>query len=453
MAALRVAGLPASSLGFYARPVDSAQPLAAFNEEQVFVLASTSKVVTSLAALDLLGQDFHWRTHAYARGALVDGRLAGDLLIVGGGDARLSSEELLHWFAQMRERGLRQIDGNIVLDRFAFRITDADHLHTPEPGQHRPHHVWPDALPLDEGVLRISLAPTRGDRAELTLTPALQGLTLNNEVRMRAGGRCAAWASMAEVQGQPRLLVRGSWSRACGRRQIQVVPMSHGEFTTRAVAGLWRQAGGLLHGNVVDRPSTSTGSSGIQRDARGALEQPWSVHRSDSLPRLVHDINKNSNNLGSRNLWLSLSPGFPLQAATLAGAQARVLRWLQAQGLADGDIQVDSGSGLSRTERGKPRAMVQLLCNAWGARLAEAFVASLPIAGVDGTLAHRMTRGAATGQAFLKTGSLLDARALAGYVKARSGNVYAVAAMVNHPRAVRATRALDALIEWIVRNG
>ena len=450
MAALRHAGLPSSSLGFYARPVDSALPLTALNEELPFVLASTTKVVTSLAALDLLGQNFRWRTYAYAKGEVVAGRLVGDLLIVGGGDARLSSDDLRQWFAEIRARGLREISGNIVLDRFAFQLSDADHANTPVPGQDRPHHIWPDALPLDEGVLRIDVTPTRAAHAALTVTPPLQGVVLTNAVRMGAG--CAAHASLSQADGQMRLLVSGSWSQGCGERRIQFVPLSHAEFSTRALAGLWFEAGGTLGGTVIDRAG-ATGSGTLQRDAQGNLVQPWSTHRSDPLPQLVHDINKTSNNLGARNLLLSLSQGFPLTAATLAGARLRVHRWLQAQGLALGDIEIDNGAGLSRTERGKPRAMVQLLCNAWGGRDAQSFVDSLPIAGVDGTLAHRMLNGQATGHAFLKTGSLLNARALAGYVRARSGKVYAVAAMVNHPDAARATPALDALIEWLARHG
>ena len=457
MAALRSAGLPASSLGFYARSVESALPLTAHNEELPFVLASTTKVVTSLAALDLLGQNFRWRTYAYAKGDVIDGRLAGHLLIVGGGDARLSTDDLRQWFAQIRAQGLREISGNIVLDRFAFQLSDLDHANTPVPGQDRPHHIWPDALSLDEGVVRIDVAPARGEFAALNVTPPLAGVSVVNTVRManRRGAGCAVHASMAAPPGHPeplQLTVSGSWSPACGERRIEFVPLSHSEFTTRAVAGLWAQAGGVLRGGVFDR-ANSTGSAIAQRDAAGEPVLPWSIHQSDTLPRVVHDINKTSNNLGARNLLLSLSQGFPQTAATLAGAQLRVHRWLQTQGLADGDIQIDNGSGLSRTERGKPRAMVQLLCNAWSGRHAQSFVDSLPIAGVDGTLAHRMRRGLATGHAFLKTGTLLDARALAGYVRARSGKVYAVAAMVNHPDAARATPALDALIEWLARHG
>jgi D-alanyl-D-alanine carboxypeptidase/D-alanyl-D-alanine-endopeptidase (penicillin-binding protein 4) len=96
---------------------------------------------------------------------------------------------------------------------------------------------------------------------------------------------------------------------------------------------------------------------------------------------------------------------------------------------------------------------VRLLQNAWRAGGAKAFVDSLPIAGVDGTLVNRMRTGSATGQAYLKTGTLHDTRALAGYVRSRSGKVYAVAALVNDPRAGRATPTLDALIEWVAKNG
>jgi D-alanyl-D-alanine carboxypeptidase/D-alanyl-D-alanine-endopeptidase (penicillin-binding protein 4) len=169
---------------------------------------------------------------------------------------------------------------------------------------------------------------------------------------------------------------------------------------------------------------------------------------------LVREINKTSNNVGAHQLLLSLAAsGTPRPSATLAAAQGRVAQWLRAQGIADGDVRIEQGSGQSRNERGKPAAMVQLLRNAWHARHAKVFVDSLPVAGVDGTLAGRMRSGAAAGNAFLKTGTLSDTRALAGYVRAKSGKVYAVAVLVNHPKATLATPALDAFIEWVARNG
>jgi serine-type D-Ala-D-Ala carboxypeptidase/endopeptidase (penicillin-binding protein 4) len=456
--ALQEAGVPSSSLGFYARRVDARKPFAALNEEQPFVLASTAKVITSLAALDLLGPNYQWNTHAFAKGELVDGRLDGDLLIVGGGNAMLSSDGLRRWFARLHEQGLREVTGNIVLDRFAFALSPTDLARTPQPDPDRPHHVWPDALSLDEGVLRVEVTTQPKGRAEVRMQPALADVQIVSLVARGTG--CHAHAELASgvaVAGQAltsmKLTVTGTSAPECGVQRVSFVPLSHAEFTSRAVAALWAESGGVLKGKVIDRVVPEAGTSMVQRDGGGEYELPFAVHGSEKLPLVVREINKTSNNMLARNLLLSLAPGFPLQPATLDAARERVQQWLLAQGLGATDIEIDSGSGLSRLERGKPRAMVQLLAQAWRGHNAKSFVDSLPIAGVDGTLATRLQDGAATGQAWLKTGTLLDARALAGYVKGRSGKVYAVAMMINHPDAARATPALDALIEWLAREG
>ncbi|MBX3606873.1 MAG: D-alanyl-D-alanine carboxypeptidase/D-alanyl-D-alanine-endopeptidase [Piscinibacter sp.] len=448
---LQEAGVPSSHFGLYVRRVDQSRPLAALNEEQPFVLASTAKVVTTLAALDLLGPGYQWTTHAFAKGEIVDGRLDGDLLIVGGGNAMLTSDALRRWFVRLHEQGLRKIGGNIVLDRLAFTLSPEDLARTPQPEPDRPHHAWPDALALDEGVLRVQVVAEPKGRVQLRMQPVLEGVQLVSA--MATGPGCEAHAQLASKDGAALTLkVVGTTSPACGMQQLSLLPMTHAEFSARAIAALWAETGGTLAGHVVERHGA--GEAGVlQRDADGEFELPYAVHSSEKLPIVLREINKHSNNLLARNLWLTLSPEFPLRSATAAGAGERVQQWLRTQGLKASDIEVDTGSGLSRTERGKPRALAQLLARAWTGPHARDFVDSLPIAGVDGTLARRFQDGAASGHAFLKTGSLLDARALAGYVKARSGKVYAVAAMVNHAEAPAATPALDALIEWLAENG
>jgi D-alanyl-D-alanine carboxypeptidase/D-alanyl-D-alanine-endopeptidase (penicillin-binding protein 4) len=213
------------------------------------------------------------------------------------------------------------------------------------------------------------------------------------------------------------------------------------------VARLWIDTGGTLSGRV------SEGAAVSPSRRTGTVPDRWSSAFSIPLSQVVREINKTSDNLAACNLLLSLAPSSAMPGHERRDAKARVHEWLIGQGLLEGDIRVDLGSGQSREERGKPRAMVQLLRQAWKAEGAQAFVNSLPIAGVDGTLAHRMLEGPATGQAFLKTGTLSDTRALAGYVRSRSGVVYAVAAIVNHPDAARARSALDAFIGWLARNG
>jgi D-alanyl-D-alanine carboxypeptidase/D-alanyl-D-alanine-endopeptidase (penicillin-binding protein 4) len=446
---LRGCGLPGSSVGAYARALDSDTPLVSLNPEKSFQLASTTKLVTSIAALDLLGPQFRWRTMAFTRGTLMQGRLLGDLWIVGGGNAYLSTQELQSWMAEWRKLGLREIIGDIVLDRFAFQLTERDHENTPTPASDRPHHMWPDALTLDEGRLKVTLSPSRDGRPGVQLEPPLAGVRI--EQGRGGGGGCTAWAQWNDKpDAEPRISVQGSLGPKCGRREWVLAPLPHAEFTARAITGLWRESGGQLHGRVLDKSHPDRRSL-MPEGPDGELQLPFSTHISAPLPQLLREINKTSDNLAARNLMLALSRGFPHKPATLPAAQARMREWLARQGIVPGDIEIENGSGLSRAERAKPRAFVDLLAKAWTARQATSLIDSLPVAGVDGTLERRMTRGAAAGQAHLKTGTLLDTRALAGYVNARSGKVFAVAALVNHPDAGRATPSLDAFIEWLAR--
>ncbi|HWH83747.1 MAG TPA: D-alanyl-D-alanine carboxypeptidase/D-alanyl-D-alanine-endopeptidase [Burkholderiaceae bacterium] len=449
--AIAATGLPSQSFGLYAQEVIGARIVLALNDERPYMMGSTTKIVTSLAALDLLGPYYRWHTSAYAMGPLADGRLAGDLLIVGGGNAQLTSAELARWFKRMHDQGLRTIDGDIVLDRYAFQLRASDHAGTPRPSASEPRHVWPDAMTLDEGLIGIVVQPARGARAAVALKPALSDVRVDNRLTM--GGGCSAtplW--QAGRNGQATVVVSGSWSAACGTRRIDFVPPPDSGIAARALPAMWAATGGVLRGRVVSA-AVVPGVSPIPRGADGEPARPLSFDRSKPLTELVRDINKTSDNVGARNLMLSLSPGFPARPATLAGARRVIGLWLRDQGLGDDDIEVENGSGLSHGERAKPRALVQLLRKAWRADQAQAFFESLPVAGVDGTLKNRLLGGRATGQAYLKTGTLNDTRALAGYVHGASGKMYAVALIVNHADPARGRPALDAMVEWLARNG
>ena len=480
-AAIASSGLPSSSFGICVAEVDSDRTLVRLNEAQPFTMASTTKLVTSLAALDLLGPYYRWHTSAYAMGPIVRGRLIGDLLIVGGGNAQLTSAELQAWFGRMRAQGLVEIQGDIVLDHFAFQLSAADHAHTPVQSVNQPRHVWPDAMTLDEGLLTVVLQPARTGRPALRLQPPLSDVRLVD--RLTPGGGCDAsahWqtgggrkdrrgaaggederaedhrqAAAANDRGREpglaEVVVQGNWSAACGSKAISFVPPADSGYAARALAQMWAAGGGVLQGRVV-APAHPLGASAVPTGDNGEPLKPLSFHRSKPLPELIRDINKVSDNVGARNLMLSLAPGFPERPATLAGAQRTVRQWLRQQGLADGDIVVENGSGLSHAERARPQAMVQLLRQAWHGNQSQAFIDSLPIAGVDGTLANRL-HGRAAGRAFLKTGTLNDTVALAGYVRGASGKMYAVAVMVNSPEAASARGAVDLVIEWLARTG
>lgn len=484
LAAVRDSGVPARHFGFYAQPVDATPTgdsvaIASLNAEQPFLLASTTKVVTSLAALDLLGPAYPWPLSAFTTAPVQGGQLMGkgDLLIDGRRHA-ISADELHRWFVQMHAEGLTAVNGNIVLDGVLLMSSQdpaignaalaAGTFEPPPPTA----SGWSEpARQFNAGTMLLSIEAGSGDRARLSLVPQPLGVQVVNDVMM-ASGPCDAWAAWSSDslrgKGAPQLLVRGRWDVNCPNEYVAYVqplpgmkfmPNTASRESLRAgaapvelsksaqVARLWVESGGTLRGRVIEgsapAPSTRTATS----------PERWSSAFSIPLSQVVREINKTSDNLAACNLLLSLAPSSATPGHERRDAKARVHEWLLGQGLAEGDIRVDLGSGQSREERGKPRAMVQLLRQAWKAEGAQAFVNSLPIAGVDGTLANRMREGSATGQAFLKTGTLSDTRALPGYVRSRSGVVYAVAAIVNHPDAARARSALDAFIGWLARNG
>jgi serine-type D-Ala-D-Ala carboxypeptidase/endopeptidase (penicillin-binding protein 4) len=448
---IEASGLPLASFGLHVQQIGrAAKPLVSLNAETPFQMASTTKLVTSLAALDLLGPEYRWHTHAFLGGTLHEQRLLGDLIIVGGGDASLSSDALRAWFAEMQERGVQEVWGDIVLDRFAFSLSEGDHAWTPRPAQHQPGYARPDAFTLDEGVLRVALQAAPRRAAAVHLTPRQPGLRVLNQ--LTAGKGCSASAFLEQRAAVSQLVVRGEWAAACGDRQIAQLAVPHAELTSRAVAELWRECGGRFKGRVRSRVERQDGA-GLAPGQDGAAPEPWASHASQPLPALIREINKTSDNLAARSLFLSLVDRFPAQPATLPAARARAEEWLGAQGLAEDDIAVHNGSGVSRAERGKPRALVQLLRNAWQGPHSQVFFDSLPIAGVDGTLARRMVGGAAAGRAHLKTGTGGETRALAGYVRCPSGRTHAVAAFVNHADAASAIPALDSVIEWLAANG
>ncbi len=445
------AGVGVGNVALVAQPLEGASDaLVAHNEHRNMAMASVTKLVTSLAALDTLGPRFKWQTRAYAQGRVQDGVLHGNLVLLGGGDARLSTAELSSWFAQMQASGLREIRGDIVLQRGLFQLRPGDHDGTPPPSTDHLHHVWPDAFILDEGVLSVELTPTP-DGLRMRMKPALDGVEFL-DLSQRKSVKCSQLrkpltVTFEELYRPMRVMIQGEWAHQCPAVREDLATPPGSRFAALAVAAAWRSAGGLLDGQVLQSPSTYLPPSLTPGQA------PFAVLESPPLSRWMRDMNKFSNNLLARHLMLSMSRGFPGRPATMAEARQRVSTWIRKQGLSREDLSLDNGSGLSRSERARASALVQLLRKAWVGPHRKLLVASLPVAGEDGTLSNRLTASVARGKAFLKTGTLNDTRSLAGYVQGRSGRTYAVVAVVNDPKATKALPALDAFIEWVVENG
>ncbi|MDQ3273110.1 MAG: D-alanyl-D-alanine carboxypeptidase/D-alanyl-D-alanine-endopeptidase, partial [Pseudomonadota bacterium] len=417
--------------------------------------ASVMKLVTTYAALDLLGPDFTWKTRVLMDGSIADGVLTGNLIVRGGGDPKMVVERLQALLAQIQYSGVKVVRGDIVLDRSAFQPSAQDAAEFDgEPL--RPYNASPDALLINfkSMVMRFTPDP-QNNRALVAVEPPLAGIMIDDSVSLARAARCGDWRSelRASVDNPNRLQFTGSYSAACGERVWPSAYPDPQSFAARAIEGSWRAMGGLLTGTVRD----ATAPELALLRARGTLsgEKPPLRLDAPSLPlrEIVRDVNKYSNNVMARHLFLTLSqrsPGGQLDQASPETGRAALIAWWRKSLPQQPAPVMDNGSGLSRIERVTAASLAAMLQHALQSRVAQDLLDSLPVAGMDATMRERAKTVA--GQAFIKTGTLRDVTAVAGYANGVGGARYVVVGIVNHPNAVAARPALDALIQWAVQE-
>ncbi len=176
------------------------------------------------------------------------------------------------------------------------------------------------------------------------------------------------------------------------------------------------------------------------------------MHQGPILSDIVHDINKFSNNTMARNLFLTIGAVASKPPATPDKSARAIESFLQHNAVPTDYLTLENGSGLSRDEQITALSLADLLQSANASPVAQVFVDSLPIAGVDGTMRNRLTREPVNGNAHIKTGTLRDVRAIAGYVASADGVSYIVVSFINDPHAEAARAAHDSLLEWIYKG-
>lgn len=436
--ALSQAGIPESAIGVYVHETGAAEPSLSIGAERSLNPASSMKIVTTYAGLELLGPAYVWNTDALADGVLNGDVLSGNLYLKGGGDPKLTLENFWLLLRNLRARGVREIRGDLILDRrlFAEEVLD--------PGQFddqptRPYNTVPSALLVNFKAVTLQFIPDAATRTVRIVTePALPQVQVINNLRL-VDGACGDWLGRIKADSQgnaesARLTFSGSYTLDCGERLRSFSVLGHRQYVGALFAMLWRELGGSFTGQVRDGV--------VPESAR-----PMANARSSSLSEIVRDVNKYSNNVMARQLFLSLGLGG--QAASTATATTAVKQWLALKGLAVPELVLENGSGLSRIERISARNLGAVLLNAWASPVMPELMASLPVAAVDGTMRRRLKSAEIAGQAHIKTGSLSGVRSIAGYVLDAQGNRTVVVFMVNHANAFNAQAAMDALLNWV----
>jgi D-alanyl-D-alanine carboxypeptidase/D-alanyl-D-alanine-endopeptidase (penicillin-binding protein 4) len=429
---LKQAGIPLDAVAVEVREVGARKPLISLNAGRAMNPASTMKLLTTYAALDMLGPAYTWKTEAWLDGELKDGVLRGDLVLKGYGDPKFTVEQFWLWLAELRARGLREIRGDLVLDRSFFELPP----HDPAAFDNDPvraYNVGPDALLLNFNTLRLRYLPD-GDRLNVIAEPPLDGIRLDNRLTPQPAGGCDGWDDGVLVQpGGDHLVLAGGYPGECGEREHNLSVMPHTRYVEAVFRALWKELDGTLRGK--------------QREGvAGENAQLFSTHRSEPLSGIIRDINKFSNNVMARQLFLTLGAN---GGASLERSTQALRDWLRQQRLDFPELALENGSGLSRVERISVAHLGQLLQHAAAHPLSAELQASLPILGVDGSVKRRLKESPAAGHAHLKTGTLEGVKTIAGYVRSQDGRDWVVVFFINHPSARRGQAAQDALIEWV----
>ncbi|MEO7761677.1 MAG: D-alanyl-D-alanine carboxypeptidase/D-alanyl-D-alanine-endopeptidase, partial [Casimicrobiaceae bacterium] len=422
--ALRDAGIPVEGLALVVQEVGAAAPLIAHRPDVAMNPASVMKLVTTFTALDALGPAFAWKTEAYVEGELKDQVLTGNLILKGYGDPKITLENFWLFLREMRQKGLRDIKGDLVLDHSYFSSGGHD------PGQFdeqplRAYNVGPDALLVNFKTVRFVLVPDADNRrVAVRAEPPLPGLSLRSALKLTSG-ECGDWkattkAAFTSNGDKAEAAFGGTYALSCGEQNWYVSLMSHSGYAGAMFRQLWQDAGGTLAGQA-------------RAGAAAQNARLFATLTSPQLAEIVRDINKFSNNVMARQLFLTLDAQINGPPATTERAGSTVRDWLKQRGLNFPELVIENGAGLSRSDRLSAGHLTQLLQTAFASPIMPEFMSSLPLSAVDGTMKRRLRATGAAGQAHIKTGTLEGVRAAAGYVQDASGRRWTVVAIVNHP--------------------
>ena len=438
--ALNVRNVPHDTLSVYVEDLDSGEMLLQWHDDVPRNPGSTIKLLTTLVALDVLGPTYTWKTDVFALGEIKDGVLDGDLLLRGSGDPFLVTERVWQMLRRIRQAGVREITGNLLLDDSRFDVAE----HDPAAFDRQPlraYNVSPSALLMNFKVVRYWFEPRPATNdVRVTLDPALTNLSIDNRLSL-GPGRCRGYQRGITITANDtvdEITFSGRFPSGCKRYAMDRTALSHNAFAYGLFTALWRESGGSFDGEWINAPTPENA-------------EPLLTFDSLPLADVISRVNKHSNNVMARQLLYTLSAEVLGAPGTEAGGREVVADWLEANALQSRELAFDNGAGLSRNVRMTARDLGSMLHFAWRRPYMPEYVSSLSLSGLDGTLTYRFDDPTLSGAAHLKTGSLDHVTAIAGYLQARSGRRFAVAMLQNHPDIHRGPghEVQEALLRWL----
>lgn len=506
---LSKANISPSSVSLIVQPLTQekqSKPLFSLFPETPRTPASTQKLIPTFIALDKLGADFRWVTRIYQRGWVLNGTLHGDVVIEASGDPKLNHEALRALLGALRGKGIQHIDGDIIVDNSIFQKVNFD-PHAFDKQGLRAYNAPPNGFLINFGTLQVdfipsgrlpliadnpiatvasavattgsSTAPTpvlatpqasdsedTGDKAVTAFIPDPTA----KDVAVRLYPPLADYTYPKTLPASPKPCINAKIPRpsvtantlnysepvvaSCGGQTSWFTFPDSDSLIKKAVKGTWQTFDPTFSGEVKIQ-NTPTDNPKKRVWYSSPFDLPLVSHASAPLSEQIWDINHYSNNVMTEQVALSLPIYANKQQTSDYPTTFKFINtWWQKTLPNTTPPMMTRASGLCRDCQVKPESMMALLNYAYHGKNFETFKESMGVAGVSGTMKPLKLRhpdSPAIGRAWIKTGTLDNVTSMAGYVKANSGNWYAVVGMVNAPNVghndnVKAV--LDEMLAW-----
>jgi serine-type D-Ala-D-Ala carboxypeptidase/endopeptidase (penicillin-binding protein 4) len=440
--ALKKAGIPESGAAVFVQAVNNDQPELSVNADKRMNPASVMKLVTTYAALEILKPSFSWKTEVYRDAVMENGILEGNLIIKGYGDPSFKEDEFRRLLLSLRQQGLKQIKGDLIVDKSYFATSVTNHK-VFDNEKWRAYNALPSAF-LVNGRLTSFKFTTNSDAVNVSQEVELPEVQIVNKMQLTKD-YCGSWRNrltydVVTTKTNAVVTFTGNFSSLCGDRYLELSLFDDEQYAFFLFKKLWRELGGDFNGNL-----------------RSQYEMPLQVvkmleQHSRPLSSVVRDINKWSNNLMARQLLLTIAAEHHEQPASEIRGMLAVKSWLADKGRNIDSLVIENGSGLSRIERVTAKDLGQLLIDAYRGPTMPELMSSLPILSLDGTLEKRLNDTPVSAQAHMKTGSINGVSAIAGYILDAKKRRHVVVMLVNDAKASASKNAQDALINWVYQQ-
>lgn len=437
-AQLRKSGLDRKDVSIYIKETGKdGRMVASHREDQSRVPASVIKVMTTYASILKLGFDYRWPTQFYTDGVLRDGVLNGDLVVKGYGDPTLSDKDMSSIVQRIREQGIKQITGNIVIDRSYFDVGSKDNSGF-DNNTYSPYNAMPDGMMFNERISTVCVTPRKNEVRQKTIDGSYKLVNKLKRVNQPCSGRYS-WPAVRVDKSTniPVVSLYGPISQNCGTTNIcQVITKPYLSFYYALKDQLQKKGvkvNGVMHLRKV--PGNS---------------KMLFTHYSKPLESIVSETAKKSNNLYARHLMLFLGAKMYGAPARLTKGRKAVVEILKKNGAIRGNVKIDNGSGLSRIAKVTAKELGDM-CDDAHSRYGKRWMNTLSVAGVDGTIKRRFAGSTVRNRAWMKTGTVNGVKNIVGYVQSRSGQLYTVVILVETKNGTwRGAQVQNDIIKWLI---